>query len=89
MSAHVSPSPRFPLHSNPFVECGIASQAVYEATIKRNLNHAALERLHQKIGDLSLEVQLQLPSKIICLLKEVLQESTYDKGTFKNGTSER
>lgn len=57
MSVHVSPS-RFASHSNPFVECGIASQAIYEATVKRNLNHAALERLHQKIGDLSLEVQL-------------------------------
>lgn len=41
--------------SNPFVECGIASQSIYEAR-KRDLNHGALERLHQSIWDLNLEV---------------------------------
>ena len=45
-----------PRRSNPFVECGIASQAVYEATINHNMNHVALERLHQRIGDFTMEV---------------------------------
>lgn len=38
------------------MECGLASQAIYDATLKRQVNHAALERLQEKIGELTLEV---------------------------------
>lgn len=42
--------------SNPFVECGVASHAINQATVKRQRDHAALARLQQKIGELALEV---------------------------------
>lgn len=44
------------------MECSIASQAIYQSTVKRQVNHAALERLQNKISDLTLEVWPGSPS---------------------------
>eukprot|EP00903_Cladosiphon_okamuranus_P021895 g20127.t2 len=50
--------------SNPFVECGVASHAINQATVKRQRDHAALARLQKKIGELALELIEHLPHSV-------------------------